>query len=214
VEEITIFEQLFTTMKELLAEISMRYPMAEAEERLNLNDQLTVLKNMSDEYMEQWLDFEEQLAGFYAHNVKPMEAPVKQLDNTVDKKALDRLEDDFKKAQGFYKLYMFEHAVKELEKLIKQQPDDVIARTYLAMGYLRLGEDGDAYPHFQMILPLTENNQLKAISYNAMGCIQLKKKNTQKALEYFQLAYHSDPACLLEPVGHIGMKTLSQQRLP
>lgn len=212
--EIAIFEQLFTTMKEHLAEISLRYSKANAEEKLNLDDQLTMLKSMSDQYMEQWLDFEEKLADFYAHEVEAMNKPLKQLDDDVGKKASEQMGDGFKKAQGFYKLYMFEDAVKELEKLIKQQPDDVIARTYLAMGYLRLGEDGDAYPHFQMILPLTENNQLKAISYNAMGCIQLKKKNTQKALEYFQLAYHSDPACLLEPIGHIGMKTLSEQRLP
>jgi hypothetical protein len=65
-----------------------------------------------------------------------------------------------------------------------------------------------------MILPLTENKQLKAISYNAMGCIQLKKKNIQKAMEYFGLAYHSDPQCFLEPVSHFGAMPHTQQRLP
>lgn len=201
-------------MKELLAEITLHYSQANEQEKVNLDDQLTMLKKMSDQYMEQWLDFEEKLADFYAQAPKVDYIPVNQMDNEADKKATEQIEVDFEKAQGFYKLYMFEHAVRELETLIKHQPDDVLARLYLAMGYLRLNQDGDAYPHFQMILLLTENEQLKAISYNAMGCIQLKKKNTQKALEYFQLAFHSDPACLLEPVSHIGLKTFSQQRMP
>jgi tetratricopeptide (TPR) repeat protein len=93
-------------------------------------------------------------------------------------------------------------------------PDFLLARMYLAMGYLRLGEDGDAYRHFQLILPLTDNKQLQAISYNALGCIQVKKQNMQKALEYFQLAYQADPASLMEASSKIGNKAISPQRLP
>jgi tetratricopeptide (TPR) repeat protein len=209
-----MFEQLFSSMKELLAEISIRYSAASGQEKIMLDEQLSMLKKLSDQYMEHWLDFEEKLAGFYIQNHTVSTTPVKQAEVEGDKAGYVRLEDGFEKAQGFYKLYMFEQAVMELEKLIKQQPDDLLARMYLAMGYLRLGEDGDAYPHFQMILPLTENNQLKAISYNAMGIIQVKKKNMQKAMEYFRLAYHSDPDCFIEPESHIGLKDLSQQRLP
>jgi tetratricopeptide (TPR) repeat protein len=209
-----MFEQLFSSMKELLTEISIRYTAASGQEKIMLDDQLTMLKKLSDQYMEQWLDFEEKLAGFYTQVNSVITTPVNQVDVESGKAGYIKLEAGFEKAQGFYKLYMFEQAVKELEKLIKQQPDDLLARMYLAMGYLRLGEDGDAYPHFQMVLPLTENNQLKAISYNAMGIIQMKKKNMQKAMEYFRLAYHSDPDCFMEPESHIGTKDFSQQRLP
>jgi tetratricopeptide (TPR) repeat protein len=200
-------------MNEILAEITSCYGTASVQERVNLDNQLANLKKMSDQYMELWLDFEEKLAGFFEQNYHAA-LPVNQVNVVSDKKPLEQLESGFEKAQGFYKLFMYEHAVKELEMLIKQQPDDLLARIYLAMGYLRLGEDGDAYPHFQMILPLTENNQLKAISYNAMGCIQVKKKNMQKAMEYFRLAYHLDPDCLLEFESYFGAMSLSQQRLP
>jgi tetratricopeptide (TPR) repeat protein len=214
-EGIGMFEQLFITMKELLDEISIRYDAASATEKIKLNDQLVMLKNMSDQFMEHWLEFEERLAAFYAQDHEVENVPVVADDDTEDKPQLPvRVDGGFEKAQGFYKLYMFDQAVKELEKLIQLQPDDLLARIYLAMGYLRLGEDGDAYPHFQMILPLTENNQLKAISYNAMGCIQVRKKNMQKAMEFFKLAYHSDPTCLLEPVGYPQQIASSQQRLP
>jgi tetratricopeptide (TPR) repeat protein len=210
-----MFEQLFTTMKELLEEIAIRYHSASAMEKIKLNDQLTMLKKMSDQFMEHWLEFEEKLAAFYAKDEELEMVPV-VADHPIEAKqeVSAKVDGGFEKAQGFYKLYMFDQAVKELEKLIKLQPDDLLARIYLAMGYLRLGEDGDAYPHFQMILPLTENNQLKAISYNAMGCIQVRKKNMQKAMEFFNLAYHSDPTCLLEPVTYPNHSTGSQQRLP
>jgi tetratricopeptide (TPR) repeat protein len=214
-EGIGMFEQLFITMKELLDEIAIRYHSALPAEKIQLNDQLAMLKKMSDQFMEHWLEFEEKLAAFYAQDHEVEKVPIIVDDDKEDKQEPSaRIDEGFEKAQGFYKLYMFDQAVKELEKLIKLQPDDVLARIYLAMGYLRLGADGDAYPHFQMILPLTENNQLKAISYNAMGCIQVRKKNMQKAMEFFKLAYHSDPTCLLEPVSYPMHSTGSQQRLP
>ncbi|WP_155701919.1 tetratricopeptide repeat protein [Paenibacillus psychroresistens] len=206
-------------MNEHLAEIAAHYGSATSQEKVNLDDQLAMLKKMSDEYMELWLSFEEKLAGFYVDHPASATSSAAALNHS--KKASDQqpvaqtqMDPGFAKAQGFYKLYMFKHAVRELEILIKQQPDDLLARTYLAMGYLRLGEDGDAYPHFQMILPLTDNKQLKAISYNAMGCIQINKKNMQKAMEYFSLSHQLDPACFMEPYSQVGANLHHQQRLP
>jgi tetratricopeptide (TPR) repeat protein len=213
-EGIDIFEQLFMTMNEHLAEIAAQYATATSQEKVNLDDQLTMLKKMCDDYMEQWLSFEEKLAGFYVDHPPSSPAAVNDVKKANDPQPVVQMDAAFVKAQGFYKLYMFKHAVKELEALIKQQPDDLLARAYLAMGYLRLGEDGDAYPHFQMILPLTDNNQLKAISYNAMGCIQINKKNMQKAMEYFSLSHQLDPACFMEPISLNGANLHHQQRLP
>lgn len=194
-EGIPILEQLFVTMNELLAEISTLYATAEGQAKVNLDDQLDMLKRMSDQYMEQWLEFEQNLTDFYTANKQ--ESPIISTDPVHSIEAVGKSPDmGFLKAQGYYQLYMFEQAVKELEIVIKQAPEDIMVRIYLAMGYLRLGEDGDAYPHFQMIVPLTDNNQLKAISYNGMGCIQLKRNNFLKAKEYFQLAYHWDPNSL------------------
>ena len=96
-------------------------------------------------------------------------------------------------------LYMYDQAIKEFEVLIQRQPDFLLARVYLAMGHLRKGEFGEAYQHFKFLLPLTENSKMKAISYNAMGCIQVQNQNLEKAFEYFQKAYHTDPSCM-EPL--------------
>ncbi|MDB5055881.1 MAG: tetratricopeptide repeat protein [Bacilli bacterium] len=199
-----MFEQLFATMNDVLNEISIRYHSASITEKKQLDEQLTVLKTMSDRCMEQWLAFEENLALFFATNYTKKTPVQESKDKTADILDGPMNKQGFEKAQGFYKLYMFDQAVSELEKLVQQQPDFLLARMYLAMGYLRLGEDGDAYRHFQLLLPLTDDNKLKAISYNAMGCIQVKKNNMQRAMEYFKMAYSNDPSCIIEPTNQMG----------
>jgi tetratricopeptide (TPR) repeat protein len=107
---------------------------------------------------------------------------------------LARQSEAFIKGQGYYKLRMFGEAVKLFERLIGEYPDFSLGRAYLAMGYFRLGQEAEAYRQFQLLLPLAENAKMKAISYNAMACIQAKRNNTEKACELLQLAYMADPA--------------------
>jgi tetratricopeptide (TPR) repeat protein len=105
----------------------------------------------------------------------------------------------FSKGQGFYKLSMYKQAVDELERVVETQPDDLLARMYLAMAYFHSEEYAEAYRHFQIVVPLTDDLKMKAISYNAMGCIQAERQNLDKALELFRLAHSADPASI-EPV--------------
>ncbi len=46
----------------------------------------------------------------------------------------------FRRGQGYYKLLMFEQAIAEFEQLVRQYGDFLIARLYLAMGYLQKGD--------------------------------------------------------------------------
>jgi tetratricopeptide (TPR) repeat protein len=188
-----MFKQLFSTMNEVLDHILKEYPNVAGTEKAALDEQLQVLKAMSDECIEKWLMFEEKLGQFYGasadhtqhlHNeLLELDAPAKQ-------------STEFVKGQGYYKLFMYEQAIREFEHLVRYQPDFLLARIYLAMGYLRKGDYGEAYRHFQFLLPLTENSKMKAISYNAMGCIQVQNQNMEKAFEYFQKAYTIDPSCM------------------
>jgi tetratricopeptide (TPR) repeat protein len=191
-----MFKHLFSTMNEVLDEIIKQYPLVKGEQKAALEDQLHVLKAMSDEFIECWLLFEEKLGQFYGS------APIST--NTLHKELLEleiegKQTTEFLRGQGYYKLFMYDKAIHEFELLVQRQPDFLLARIYLAMGYLRKGEYGEAYRHFQFLLPLTENSKMKAISYNAMGCIQVQNHNMDKAFEYFQKAYHTDPSCM-EPL--------------
>jgi tetratricopeptide (TPR) repeat protein len=188
-----MFKHLFSTMHEVLDRIAQEYPTATGLKKEQLEEQLQVLKAMSDEFIEAWLCFEEKMGGFYS--AAQLNSDMLH-NNLLDLEVAGKQSEEFLRGQGYYKLLMYDQAIQEFEKLLKLQPDFLLARVYLAMGYLRKGDYGEAYRHFQFLLPLTENAKMKAISYNAMGCIQVQNQNLDKAYEYFKKAYHTDPSCM------------------
>ncbi|MNI14785.1 Tetratricopeptide repeat protein [compost metagenome] len=191
-----MFKHVFATMNEVLDAIELEYSSASGDERTALDEQLQVLKTMSDEFIESWLLFEEKLGKFYGSAPNESQALHKEL---LELDMSGKQEIEFLRGQGYYKLFMYDQAIHEFEALVYRQPDFVLARIYLAMSHLRKGDFGESYRHFQFLLPLTENMKMKAISYNAMGCIQVHKHNMDKAVEYFKKAYHADPTSM-EPL--------------
>lgn len=180
-----LFKSIFDCMHEMLDLIIQEYPNAGSARKLELEEQLLALKSMSDDYLEQWLLFEEKMSGI-VKDVKP-EPSAEWTHHAL-------YTETFRRGQGYYKLYMFEQAIKEFEQLVSQHGDFLIARLYLAMGYLQKGDLDEASRHFHLIVPLTENRKFLAVSYNALGCIQAKKGNIEKAIEYFNMAIDFDPA--------------------
>jgi tetratricopeptide (TPR) repeat protein len=190
-----MFKHVFATMNEVLDLILKDYQTANGGQKVKLDEELQALKAMSDECVEQWLCFEEKLGQIYDSKVPEiMPAMKKEFDQNAGKKTLE-----FNRGQGYYFLSMFDEAILEFQALIQQQPDFMLARVYLAMGYMRKGDFTEANRHFQFLLPLTESSKMKAITYQAMGCIQYQRDNLDKAYEYFRKAYHEDPTCI-EPL--------------
>ncbi|RAP76351.1 tetratricopeptide repeat protein [Paenibacillus montanisoli] len=59
-----MFKHVFATMQEMLQEIIIHYPHANDAQRKQLDDQLSSLKQFSDTFIEEWLQFEEKMADF------------------------------------------------------------------------------------------------------------------------------------------------------
>ncbi|WP_058301632.1 tetratricopeptide repeat protein [Gorillibacterium timonense] len=189
-----MFKDLFATMNDVLDGILTDYPDADEEKTVELAEQLQMLKSMSDNCLEEWLRFEERLADCRSKLV-----PAPELVSSTDAEGeKPPASEHFTRGQGYYKLYMFPEAVNEFDKLVKEHPDFVLGRVYLAMGYLRLGELAEAYRHFQLLVPLTKSTKLKAISYNAMGCIQVHNQNMDQAYDFFKMADMTDSS-FMEP---------------
>jgi tetratricopeptide (TPR) repeat protein len=179
-------------MNEVLDELIRKYPHATGELKQELDRQLKVLSNMSDYIVEEWLRFEEKLALLRPHSPNDViEAQYKP--------ALPDITDPFPRGQGYYMLTMYDEAIKHLEAAASIRPDHIDSRIYLAMSYLRLGRNQEAGHHFQLIILLTESKCLKAIAYNALGCISAEQQDLAKAREYFSKAHLLDPS-LPEPV--------------
>ncbi|MFB9329617.1 tetratricopeptide repeat protein [Paenibacillus aurantiacus] len=59
-----MFQHVFATMHELLDEIMIHFGSAEHDQKKRYFEQLSMLKSMSDTFIEEWLLFEEKLAEF------------------------------------------------------------------------------------------------------------------------------------------------------
>jgi tetratricopeptide (TPR) repeat protein len=193
-----MFKHLFASMNEMLKEVAAHYPAAEGIQKRELQEKLLALKAMSDSFIEDWLLFEEKLGSFYALH------PAEKLTDPLDPELGCQRSDEFIRGQGYYKLLMYDEAIREFTVIIHRQPDFTLARVYIAMCFLRKGDISESYSHFYFLSQLTENQQMKAISYNVMGCIQIHHQNVDKALEYFNKAFHTDPDSV-EPLLEMGL---------
>lgn len=196
-----MFKHLFASMNEMLDEVMSEYPSSTVAKEKELKEKLRALKALSDGCIEEWLLFEEKLG-------KMMQAAgiVTLLDggDPLDPEFAAKRSDLFVRGQGYYKLHMYREAIDQFAELLNSQPDFTLARIYLAMAYFHQGHTEDSYSHFQFLSQLTENLKLKAISLNAMGCIQVKQNNLEKACELFNLAYRTDPSSV-EPLIDLGV---------
>lgn len=207
-----MFKQLFATMNDVLDEILREYPAAQDSKKKDFEQQVGVLKSMSDICIEEWLQFEEKLEqAVNVWKMKPQAHTIPEQQHPAHA-ANPPLSDAFKRGQGYYQLFMYDQAVEHFEQAVAMQPDFQLARLYLALGYMRKGDLPEAYRHFRLLTSLTEHKKVKAISYNAMGCIQAKNKNPEKARQYFELALKADPA-LTEPLDSTALSMQEEERL-
>jgi tetratricopeptide (TPR) repeat protein len=179
-----MIRQWFATMNDLLDDLIQRYPHASGEEKNRLQQQWDMLKSLSDDIIESWLQFEDKMALYRNSQQEPAPPPAETY----------RELGTFIKGQGYFKLHMFEHASVLLEEAIVAYPDFMGARIFLAMTRMHLKQWNDAQRHFQLIAATTEDRRLQAIAYNALGCIQAIYAHLEQAQYYFHKALESDPS--------------------
>lgn len=193
-----MLQQVFETMNELLDEVIAQYPQAKGKRKQELEHQVILLRSMSDHIMEEWLRLEERLSLVKPNKGKgnavcPQPCPVQE-----NKASMPDYGDPYQRGQGYYLLMMYKEAVKYLEQAAQLHPDNIEVRAYLAMSHLHVGNCQEAGDHFQLLIPLADNNSIKAIACNALGCIHAKQNQFTEAEVFFQKALELDPT-LLEP---------------
>ncbi|MDF2660174.1 MAG: hypothetical protein K0Q94_2965 [Paenibacillus sp.] len=200
-----MLKQLFASMHDALDDVIKHFPTADAKGKQDLHNKLDVLKAMSDSFIEEWLQFEEKMARFL--ETLPKSSGWAVAGSSGASPALPEGSDAseaFKRGQGYFQLLMYDNAVREFESVVQGHPEFILGRLYLAMGHMRKGNDAEAYRHFRFITSLTEHDQMKAVSYNAMGCIHAKNANIEQAQHFFKLAYMADPSSV-EPMINMGI---------
>ncbi|WP_127588210.1 tetratricopeptide repeat protein [Paenibacillus koleovorans] len=191
-----MIKQLFETMNDVLEEIAMKYSTAGPAHKQELNQKWNALKSMSDHLVEEWLKFEEKMGKIgegMQHKPQPPQLAHPELAAVGAEPGYQS--EIFNRGQGYFELLMFDQAIAEFEQVVKQYPDFLLGRLYLAMGLMRNGSDAEAYRHLKLIISLSDTGSMRAIAYNAMGCIQAKNDNLEQSQEYFRLAHQNDPSC-------------------
>ncbi|OGX61629.1 MAG: hypothetical protein A2189_02505 [Paenibacillus sp. RIFOXYA1_FULL_44_5] len=202
-----MFKQLFATMNEALDEIISEYANADEVKKNQLQDQTEMLKSMSEMMLEEWLHFDEKMSKFMQNSALTAQDQ-QSVDALTKQMGLDghtaQYSDEYQKGQGYYQLQMFAQAAHQFHAVVEQHPDYPLSRLYLAMSYFHNHNYDEANRHFQLLVSLSEQRQLKAICYNALGCIQIIKQNEEQAQAYFSLAYQADPT-YMEPLINMGI---------
>ncbi|EHB64446.1 MULTISPECIES: hypothetical protein [Paenibacillus] len=186
-----MFQHVFAEMNNMLDEIVKHYPTANGPKKQALVQNWNMLKSMSDGIIEEWLRFEERMAVFRENAVSPPVFPPTE--------APELQHDAFIRGQGYYKLLMFEPAIAQFKLAAAVYPDSLLIKLYIALSQLHLGETSQASDVLMSILPMAEDRKLRAMVYNALGCIQALNGCQAKAEECFTLAIHSDPT-LPDPI--------------
>ncbi|TFE30037.1 hypothetical protein [Cohnella luojiensis] len=177
-----MIRQWFATMNDVLDNLILRFPHASGEEKNALQQQWGMLKTLSDDIIESWLQFEDKMSVYRDLQQQTAHAPEPQ-----------KFLGSFVKGQGYFKLHMFNHASEQLEEAIASYPDFLCARMFLAMSRMHLQQWNEAQRHFQLIASITEESRLQAIALNALGCIQAIYAHLDQAQSYFLKALEADP---------------------
>ena len=193
-----MFKYLFQSMNEKLDGILEALPASHGTKHESLLEQLQELRDMSDEMIEEWLLFEEKMA---RANQRPQPAEAAAAKPTPEPAfdPLDALHDtpaqsmQYQRGEGYFKLYMFPEAAREFDAVVRAYPDFLQARLFLALCFLQSENVAEAYSHLQIIISLAGDGKMKAVAYNAMGCVQAVKGNVEQACECFRTSHSLDP---------------------
>ena len=211
-----MFHHMFSSMNEKLDQIMLQYEEADAKERQQYELQLTELRKMSDDIIEEWLEFEEKFAEMYSKQTnmastdsesKPVteqSLPISSVSacNAADLEISEESADIINKGQGYYKLFMFSQAVSHFQEVVTKSPECNLARLFLGMTYMHLQNWYEAQRHFQLLISLSGFPKWIALSYNALGCIQAVHMNLTQAELLFKKAYETYPS-FTDPLNNI-----------
>lgn len=189
-----MFQHLFAEMNKVLQEIVTDYPTAEGARRNELICNYNMLHRLSDKVMDEWLAFAEKLS----HVRESVDFSTVVEEVVPEQEAPELCMESFVRGQGYYKLLMYKKCIEQFKEVILPYPDSQAARLYLAISYLQEGEGEEAWIHLNHMLGLIRETKLKAMVYNAMGCIRASQERYTEAQKLFGLSLEHDPA-LPEP---------------
>ncbi|WP_019122413.1 tetratricopeptide repeat protein [Brevibacillus massiliensis] len=215
--------QWFDSLNARLQTVEREWPAADEPKRMALAKQLFELREASDQFVELWLHFEEQLSRVIKEIKEQQGQPVQTDDKAFqavkqavlgdsdsgqgsgqpagNQEKTAALEDDarteqgllFRKGEGFYHLRLFHDAKRCFSELVQHSPDWEYGRLYYAYSLFFSEEREAATKEFRLLSRTASSPKITAISFNALGCIFAEEARFLEANQAFTAALEAYP---------------------
>lgn len=193
-----ILSEYFATLRDRLEYIEQLFPELNSYQRMDSYDEVLTMRKISDQIVEDWLQFEEKLAyvqRLFEKGQMEMaeEEGVDELPEENELVLPRHLAFQFLQGKGYFELSMYDEAVKSFSHIIRQEPDMELARLYLAFGFLMSRRWEVSYRQFQLLAETTSYPIFASVAYNGMGVISVLEGRPDQGLEWFEKAIQSYP---------------------
>jgi len=213
----------FSALQSELAVIDQEWEGAEWKRKEELAKKLLTLRQTSDQIIDLWLQFEENLSTVIkrikspaptnpsmvkaatpkalhkqaqAMQAEPVTAPSEEVHLPENKAEKTKLRDQhllFRKGEGFYHLRLFHDAVKCFADVVKESPDFESGRLYYAYSLLFSNQKEAAMREFRLLGKTASSPKIIAISCNALGCLLVEEMQWLEARQAFAEALKHVP---------------------
>ncbi|HBI02471.1 MAG TPA: hypothetical protein DDY49_00390 [Paenibacillaceae bacterium] len=192
-----LLSQYFASLKDRLENIEEVLLHTSEEQKIELYREVLAFRQLSDQVVEDWLQFEEKLA--MVQRMFEMESEPEEETNCSpqpkeNEVLLPRhLSFQFLQGKGYFELSMYDEAVKSFSHIIRQEPDMELARLYLAFGFLMSRRLEMAFRQFQLLAETTSYPIFASVAYNEMGVISVLEGRPDQGLVWFKEALERYP---------------------
>lgn len=206
------FEQWFRTLKRIERELAQ----ADEDRKKDVIRELANLRRQADEWMEHWLVLEDQIASLCEQHRIDLDSEEAVKEKPVSKNQggepeepfsdettivwrlpphleRDRVVRAFRRGVGFFELWMYNEAVRELEEVVRAAGDFPVARLYLAWSHLAGGRDEEAERHLQFLLSTEGSPWIVAAAHHARAQVLAGRRQWKEAADELVRAVEARP---------------------
>ncbi len=162
----------------------------------NNNDDDDDISKFSDEEL---LKLVEGIDGYKDKNKTGLKGPGKSTPEQVLKENFIKISEEkaitsFRKAMGFWDLAMMDETIRELEEVVKVEPNFITGHLCLGLACSQKREYEKAVKELKLVTALTTDPQVKTLANIALGNVYAAEEKYRQAHDCYQKAIDNEPA--------------------
>lgn len=172
----SLFYQPFQALHRAIDRIAAQLKLADDEQRPYLLEELAALRQAGEQILGAWVDVEDKAQALLEQYgvpvaadpwpASPPETPPLSSDlGTCLTSAV--ASNWFRRGLGYFDLLMYKEARVEFERIVRRDPDMMVARLYLALCYVSAGHFEEAERHLHILCHSARDPAVRAAAHDA-----------------------------------------------